>query len=305
MTRIHKSKSMFVKKGKQTLYDSDTKNDDSKRTRDLDSSVVVLAQAPTQQGPAQVTLQSPTPGKQGPAGTASKGPEQATSQGPAQGVSQSPAQAAAPGQQSQAQGSSPTKPKVVLITPGQQGSTQETTQVTGLDLVKLQVIEDSNRDKDKKINDLENQLRNMEFRVTETKTQLKISNEQRENAVKAMKKTIADKRKVEDDYKEVAQKLGAATRNIVELEEELKVTNDICEALEIDHEEKEGLELARKKEQEKYVVSIENDDEDLVEDESTGELHPTKVAKILEVHQTPASEANNACKKCDKIISNK
>ena len=123
--------------------------------------------------------------------------------------------------------------------------------------------------------------------------------------MKAMKKVIADKRKVEDDYKEVAQKLGTATRNIVELEEELKVTNDICEALEIDHEEKEGLELARKKEQEKYVVSIENDDEDLVEDESTGELHPTKVAKILEVHQTPASEANNACKKCDKIISNK
>ena len=84
--------------------------------------------------------------------------------------------------------------------------------------------------------------------------------------------------------------MGSATRNIVELEEELKVTNDICEALEIDHEEKEELEMARKREQNNYVVEIEHDDINLVEDFSTGKLHPTKVAKIVEVRQAADSE---------------
>ena len=97
--------------------------------------------------------------------------------------------------------------------------------------------------------------------------------------------------------------MGSATRNIVELEEELKVTNDICEALEIDHEEKEELEMARKREQNNYVVEIEHDNINLVEDVSTGKLHPTKVAKIVEVRQAADSEEKNACKKCDKIIS--
>ena len=112
-----------------------------------------------------------------------------------------------------------------------------------------------------------------------------------------MKKVIADKAKIEEDYQEVATKLGSATRNIVELEEELKVTYDICKALEIDYEEREELEAIRKKDQEKYVVVMKEDETDLVEDITTGQLHPTKVAQVV--------DGTNSCKKCDLIITDK
>ena len=83
----------------------------------------------------------------------------------------------------------------------------------------------------------------------------------------------------------------------MELEEELKVTNDICKALEIDFEEREELEAIRQRDNDKYVIVMEDDEADLVEDKTTGHLHPTKVAKVV--------DGTNSCKKCDIIITNK
>ena len=94
-------------------------------------------------------------------------------------------------------------------------------------------------------------------------------------------------------------KIGQVTREKEEIQEALKVAKDIMEALEIDNEEREELELERKREQQQYIVTIESDDKDLVEDIATGELHPTKVAKILEI----VAGKDTNCKKCDKTIS--
>ena len=125
--------------------------------------------------------------------------------------------------------------------------------------------------------------------------------QQRENAVKAFKKTILDKTMVEDDYKKVSEHLGIATRQNVEILEKLKVTEDILQALEIDHEEKEELDNRRKSENQNYEVTIEEDEDDLVEDITTGQLHPTKRAQIVNIGPTP----DIVCKKCDKKITDK
>ena len=125
--------------------------------------------------------------------------------------------------------------------------------------------------------------------------------EQRASAVKVFKKTISDKTAVENDYKKVSEQLGVATRKNVEIIEKLKVTEDILKALEIDHEEREELELRRKSEDQNYEVIIEDDEDNLVEDISTGQLHPTKIAQIVKIGPTPDS----VCKKCDKKITEK
>ena len=101
---------------------------------------------------------------------------------------------------------------------------------------------------------------------------------------------------MEDDYKKVSEQLGMTTRQHVEIQEKLKVTEEVLKALEIDHEEKEELEIRRKSDKENFEVTIEDDEENLVEDISTGQLHSTKVARIVKV--SPAPE--NICKKCDK-----
>ena len=121
------------------------------------------------------------------------------------------------------------------------------------------------------------------------------------NAVQALKKEIANKHKVEDDYKEVTQKLGFYTRENVCLQEKLRVTEEILESQEIDQEEREELEAERKRNNTNnlnYLVSIENDEENLVEDISTGKLHPTKIAKIVHFRD----KVDNVCKKCDKTV---
>ena len=118
-------------------------------------------------------------------------------------------------------------------------------------------------------------------------------------AVKALKKTIGDKAVVEDDYKKVSEQLGISTRQKVEIQEKLKVTEEVLKALEIDHEEKEELDLRRKSDNDNYEVTIEDDEENFVEDIETGQLYPTKVARIVKVSPVP----KNVCKKCDKKIS--
>ena len=65
---------------------------------------------------------------------------------------------------------------------------------------RVQQEHDQNQEKDEKIAALECQ-------ITEMKTKLVVSDEQRQNAVKAMKKTVSDKSKLEDDYKEVGHQL--------------------------------------------------------------------------------------------------
>ena len=118
-------------------------------------------------------------------------------------------------------------------------------------------------------------------------------------AVRAMKKTISEKAKVEADYKEVFMMIGKVSKEKEEIQEALKVAKDIMEALEIDNEEREELEIERKREQQQYTISIMDDDTDLVEDTDTGELYPVKVAKLVEI----VSTKDSICKKCDQTIS--
>ena len=99
----------------------------------------------------------------------------------------------------------------------------------------------------------------------------------------------------------MAEQLGFCTRKNISLQEKLSVTEEILEAQEIDQEEREELEAERKRNDTNnlnYLVSIENDDENLVEDISTGQLHPTKIAKIVHIREN----AENVCKKCDKTV---
>ena len=256
MIKIHKSKSLLAKKGKRIFYDSDSKQEDGKRVKELGFSAT--SSAASEEGPHE----------QAPAATQVQGVQQ--------------------------------EMRATTTTPELQEQNPAIIQFPG-----LQELEERCRLKDERIQDLEDQLKVALSKLTAAENQSVNSNNQRENAITAMKKVIKDKSKVEDDYQEVAAQLGSATRNIVELEEELKVTNDICKALEIDFEEREELEIIRKKKEENTVVVLEEDEADLVEDISTGHLHPTKVEKRINVSQTSTNHSSNACKKCDVIISDK
>ena len=121
--------------------------------------------------------------------------------------------------------------------------------------------------------------------------------EQRANAVKAFKKTINDKVNVEEEYRKISEQLGVATRQNSEILEKFKVTEDILQAIEKDHEEREELDKRRKSDQQNYEITIDDDEENLVEDIDTGILNPTKMTKIVKIGLTQES----VCKKCDKI----
>ena len=125
--------------------------------------------------------------------------------------------------------------------------------------------------------------------------------EQRANAVKAFKKTINDKVNVEEEYRKISEQLGVATRQNSEILEKFKVTEDILQAIEIDHEEREELDKRRKSDQQNYEITIDDDEENLVEDIDTGILNPTKITKIVKIGLTQES----VCKKCDKTITEK
>ena len=125
--------------------------------------------------------------------------------------------------------------------------------------------------------------------------------EQRANAVKAFKKTINDKVNVEEEYRKISEQLGVATRQNSEILEKFKVTEDILQAIEKDHEEREELDKRRKSDQQNYEITIDDDEENLVEDIDTGILNPTKITKIVKIGLTQES----VCKKCDKTITEK
>ena len=55
----------------------------------------------------------------------------------------------------------------------------------------------------------------------------------------------------------MSQKLGYSTRENVNLQEKLKVTEELLEAQEIEQEEREELENKRRKLDQNYTVSIE------------------------------------------------
>ena len=66
--------------------------------------------------------------------------------------------------------------------------------------------------------------------------------------------------------------------------------------IEIEHKERKKVEAKRKSKERGYTVLIEDDEENLVEDIETGRLHPTKIAKMVEVQQIHET----VCKKCSK-----
>ena len=156
--------------------------------------------------------------------------------------------------------------------------------------------------KDKRIKELEDQTKTLIEKLSETEIKLIASEGNRVTIMQAMKKLVNGKHKVEDDYKEASGNLLTATRKITEVEETLKVTQEILKILETDHEEKEELERKRTNQEQdpNYHIIVEENESDLVEDVDTGKLYPTKIAKILQV----GPSTGNACKKCDKTVSN-
>ena len=71
--------------------------------------------------------------------------------------------------------------------------------------------------------------------------------------------------------------------------------------LETDHEERKEIERKRRThgENSDYVVIVEENETDLVEDEDTGKLYTTKVAKVIQA----GTISDDVCKKCDKTVS--
>ena len=155
--------------------------------------------------------------------------------------------------------------------------------------------------KDKRIKELEDQTKTLIEKLSEAEIKLIASEGNRVTIMQAMKKLVNEKHKVEDDYKEASGNLLTATRQITEVEETLKVTQEILKILETDHEEKEEVERKRRNQGQdpNYLIVVEENENDLVEDVDTGKLYPTKIAKILEV----GPNSGNACKKCDKTVS--
>ena len=165
-------------------------------------------------------------------------------------------------------------------------------------------ISESNVEKDKQIENLNENIVEMAKRLSsieselistqdllkETITERDLIQSEYDKCYKANEGIVKEKKHLEEEFKEAVANLRMATRRNVELEETLSVTENIMKERELEEDDEDAV-----VENAEESDSDQDDEEDWVENEPTGKLYPAKVGITFDT---------NMCKKCDKIINN-